>query len=444
MSIRKLFALVRGAAGAALGVYLALRLWTALLVFLRKQQIETSLVILGPLLFCPAAYLGYWCLRGSRNRRFGYGAAWACAASALPLAARPDISAGWLGGCLLSALLAFFSHFLGRERFLRYVDPAWSRDPRRIAARHGEGRAPNRCGPEAGFGLLVPDSFAVNEGGGGAVLRVRGTLLRWEPRLAKGRTFSAGDVAGVIIGPTCNVLYDSKDEALAWFRTAQKNGPLLARYLRDRGVPFYSLSEVPKTGPLPSSGEPPKPQEPHPLGEAVWEAVSEYAADLEREEEVPHTDLSRHFSRDFSLELRRTRPIGVWIAVGLGLGLAVFFVGFPVIALHGGPREDLYLDIMVALTIVLIAGPWVLAVITGELFPARLSVENGRVWLDKGFFPIREIPPEDFGRLGWDQSDECYILFDKRDQILAKFSTRDDFGPQFLNYLTDHEIQISQ
>lgn len=311
--------------------------------------------------------------------------------------------------------------------------PARSRDPRRIAARYGGGRAPNRCGPEAGFGLLVPDSFSVNEGGGGAVLDVRGTVLRWEPRLTRGRTFSVADVEGVVVGPACNVLYDAKGEALAWFRTTQKNGPLLARYLRDRGIPFYGLSEVPKTGPLPTACNPPKPSTPPGEREAAPER-----------EEIHHTDLSRHFSRDFSLELRRTRPVGVWIAAGLGLGLAVFFVGFPVIALHGGPREDLYLTIMVALTMVLIAGPWVLAVIMGELFPARVSVENGRVWLDKGLFPIREIPPEDFGRLTWDQSDECYILFDKRDHILAKFSTRDTFGPQFLNFLTDHEIKISR
>ncbi len=46
------------------------------------------------------------------------------------------------------------------------------------------------------------------------------------------------------------------------------------------------------------------------------------------------------------------------------------------------------------------------------------------------------------GGLRYDRSDECYILYDKREKILAKFSTRDDFGTQFLNFLTDHEIRL--
>ena len=442
MNIRKSSAAVRGLAGAALGAYLAAGLWGGVLAFLGEYQIETSLTILGPLLFCPAAYLGYWAFRGLRNRRFGYGAAWGCACLALPLTVKPDTAAGWLSVCLLGALLAFFSRFLGRERFLRYVDPAWYKDPRRVCAKGSGGRVPNRCGPEAGFGLLMPDSFAVNEGGGGAVLYIRGTALRWEPPLSKGRTFSVTDVAGVIVGPNRNALYDSKGETLAWFRTAQKNGPLLARYLRDRGVPFYSLGQVPKTGPLPSFREP-EPQAPTPLGEAVSECAEEPAR---KEAEPPprHTDLSRHFSRDIHLQLRRTKPVGVWIAVGMALGLAVFFVGFPVIVLGGGPCEDGKLRVMMALFFLFMAGPWVQAVLAGELFPPRLSVENGHIWLDKGLFPIREIPLEDLGHLGWCQSDECYILFDKNGRILAKFSTRDEFGPQFLNFLTDHDIKISR
>ena len=52
---RDVFAAVRGLVGAALGAYLAAGLWGGVLAFLRKYQIETSLVILGPLLFCPAA-----------------------------------------------------------------------------------------------------------------------------------------------------------------------------------------------------------------------------------------------------------------------------------------------------------------------------------------------------------------------------------------------------
>ena len=94
--------------------------------------------------------------------------------------------------------------------------------------------------------------------------------------------------------------------------------------------------------------------------------------------------------------------------------------------------------------LVLIAGPWVLALATGELFPGRLSVENGRIWLDKGLRPIREIPWEDLGGLRYDRAGECYILYDKQEKTLAKFSTRDAFGSRFLNLLTDHDIRIQK
>lgn len=115
MNARRLFAAVRGAAGAALGTYLALRLWVALGFALRALRLETSLLVLGPLFLCPAAYLGYWCFRGLRERRFAYGAAWGCAFLALLLAARPDSPVGWLGVCLLSALAVFLSRLFSRR-----------------------------------------------------------------------------------------------------------------------------------------------------------------------------------------------------------------------------------------------------------------------------------------------------------------------------------------
>ena len=80
----------------------------------------------------------------------------------------------------------------------------------------------------------------------------------------------------------------------------------------------------------------------------------------------------------------------------------------------------------------------------GITFPGRLSVENGRIWLDKGLRPIREIPWEDLGGLRYDRAGECYILYDKQEKTLAKFSTRDAFGSRFLNLLTDHDIRIQK
>ncbi|MEY8388080.1 hypothetical protein AALC17_12405 [Oscillospiraceae bacterium 38-13] len=422
--MRRLFAAVRGISGAVLGAYLAARL------FLWTLSFGISLTILAALLACPAAYLGYWCFQGLRRRRFAYAAVWLCAFLALPLAMRPKTPSGWLSACIASAVCLFASRFLGRESFLRYIDLSWYQDPRRIAARYGGGRSPNRCGPETGAGLLVPAAFAVNEGGGGRVLRIQGDTIHVEPRLRRGRTFSVQDTAGVVSGPSCNVLYDSQFQALAWFRTGEKNGALFARYLRDRGVPFHSLNQLPRKGPL---VPPPPPVAPH-----------KTTQEPEAPPEITHTDLSRWVSQDFTLELRRTKPVGVWIAAGLALGLAVFFVGFPVIAICGGPWEDLKLKIMMILFFGLTGGPWVLAAAVGELFTPKLSVESGHIWLDKDFFPLREILLTDIGGLRYDRSDECYILYDKQEKTLAKFSTRDTFGPQFLNFLTDHNIRLRQ
>lgn len=445
MSGRRLFAAVRGLAGATLGVYLTLRLWLALGFALRALRLETSLVVLGPLLLCPAAYLGYGCFQGLRERRFAYGAAWGCAFLALPLAARPDSPAGWLGACLLSALFVLLSRFLGRETFLRYVDPAWYKDPRRVAARYGRGKLSHHWHVISGFGPPVPGSFCVND-----MLHVQGNTIRSEPRLRRGRTFLVQDVAGVILAPGVGhcVLYNRQDETLAVFCMSGRNGELFVKYLKNHDVPFHRLTEVPPTGPL-ALRETREPEEPGALGEAVREIVSECAAELEagpeREETILHTDLGRYSAwdaQDFSLELRRTRPIGAWIGAGMLLTIAVFPIGFPIAALLGEGYIIPGLKIMVALVFVLLVGPWVWAAASGELFPPRLSVESGHIWLDKGLLPLREICLEDIGVLRYDRSDECYILRDKQGKTLVKFSTRDACGSRFMNFLTDHGITL--
>lgn len=291
MGGRRFFAAARGAAGAALGTYLALRLWIALGFALRAFRLETSLMILGPLFLCPAAYLGYWCSRGLRERRFAYGAAWGCAFLALPLAARPDSPAGWLGVCFLSALAVLLSQAFFRDSFLRYVDPAWYQDPRRVAAKYGRGRLSHHWHIIPDFGPPVPGSFCVNESES-TMLRVQGTTIRSEPRLRRGRTFLVQDVAGVIIAPGVGhcVLYNRQDETLAVFRMPGKNGDLFVKYLKNHGIPFRRLTEVPSTGP-PVLGEAREPEKPGALGEALWEAVSGYAAGPEQGGAVLHTDL---------------------------------------------------------------------------------------------------------------------------------------------------------
>ena len=124
------------------------------------------------------------------------------------------------------------------------------------------------------------------------------------------------------------------------------------------------------------------------------------------------------------------------------LAIAVVPIGFPIAALFGGRYIIPGLKIMLALVFVLLAGPWAWAVVSGELFPPRLSVESGHIWLDKDFLPLREIRLEEIGGLRYDRSDECYILYDQQGKTLAKFSTRDECGSRFLNFLTDRGITL--
>ena len=458
MGARTVFAPLRGMAGALLGAYLSAGVFRVLYQVMRVSPLDLLAWVWVCLTLCPAARLGFWCFRGLRNWKFGYGTVWVCPVLALPLALRPASPESCLAAMVTGAFFAWISYWIGRDAFLRYLDPAWYRDPRRLAAWHGRGRNSGRWHISPPFGPEVPYSFDARWGS--TILHVQGDSIRVEPHLGRGWTFSVQDVAGVIQAPGIGhcIPYNAQGQALAVFCLSHHyhNGELFGHYLRKRGVPFYRLNEVPKTGPLPvetgnSSKTPePLPTKASPLGEALWEAVSEYAAELEekergQEEEIRHTDFSQIVAKDakdFQLALRRTIPFGALIGGGLLLGLIVYFAGFPIIAIHNGPYVFLELRVLLAVVIVLMGGPWVFASVKGELFQPRLSVEDGHVWLNRDFWPLRELSPEDFGELRFDRSDECYILFDKNGRILLKFSTRDDGGPAFMNFLTDHNIRI--
>ena len=60
------------------------------------------------------------------------------------------------------------------------------------------------------------------------------------------------------------------------------------------------------------------------------------------------------------------------------------------------------------------------------------------------FGRCRELRLEDLGSFCFRRSDECYILYDNKGKTVAKFSTRDDFGPQFMDFLADHNIIYRQ
>ena len=444
--MRTAFAALRGAAGALLGACLSAEVFRALARVLCVSPLDLLPLLWGCLTLCPAAYGGYWCFRGLRNWKAGYGTAWVCSVLALPLVLGQG---SWADRLAAGVFFTGLSGWIGREAFLRWLDPARYRDPRRIAAWHGRGWLSGHWHISPPFGREVPAAFDVQAVDG--VFHVQGDAVRVEPRLRRGWTFSLQEVAGVIQAPGVGrcVPYNAQGQALAVFCLTQPNGELFAQCLRNRGVPFYRLNEVPAKGPLPmEAGDGARPRAASPLGEALWEAVSEYAAELEQkeqEEPVRHTDFSRILAKDhkdFQLTLRRTIPFGALIGGGLLLGLVTFFAGFPIIAIHNGPHVDLELRLMLAAVFVFEGGPWVYALAKGELFPPRLSVENGRLWLDKGLFPIREIPLEALDSLHFDPSDDCYILYGRQGRPLLKFSTRDDGGPQLMNLLTDHDIRI--
>ena len=270
-------------------------------------------------------------------------------------------------------------------------------------------------------GQTVPYAFQaqVMEG----VLHVQGETLRVEPSLRRGWTFSVQDAAGLTAHQRKgrsfeNVLFDAQGKPLCRFSMTQAGAEVFVQYLRNHGVPFYS-----------------------PDGRPLEPAVSEEEDGEDGGgKKIGGTDLEKAFGPRFTLQLRRTEPIGVWIGCGIALGLLMFFPGFPLVAYftYGKPYEDLALNLLMVLTVVFNIGPWVLAAVRGQLFPQRLSVEGDRLWLN-GW---KELRLEEVEGLRWHAADECYLLMGKNGKTLAKFSTRDAFGPQFMNFLTDHNIRI--
>ncbi|MCI9122067.1 MAG: hypothetical protein HFG00_11185 [Oscillibacter sp.] len=432
MDVRKVFAAVRGVAGALGGAWLAAAAWLWLALVLPWS----SLLMLPLFGLYPAACLGYWCLRGLRNHRF---AAWVTtlgALLALPLAL--PLSQSWKSWplvCLAGAFFVLLSQPLCRERLLSYTNPAWYRNPWRIAALRAGGALYNYW-PPSGFLPQAPLSeFQVRSAG--TVLLVKGEIIEVVPPLRKGRRFSAWDVAGVAVGPSSgsNVLYDFQEQALARFGTADKNARLFIQYLQDHGVPFRRFDGR-------------KPGIPTPAGEAAWEAVCEHLKDLGEpvppEELPPEEDSVRHtvLVPPYRLQLRRTFPLFQLMAGGIVLSLLIFTFGFPVVMMV--PRlVDLYFISTLAVCVLSLTVPFLIAAVKGQLVPPTLTVEGGRVWITYFFGNYRELSLKDI-ELRFHRSDACYILSYKNGKPFAKFSTRDDYGAQFMNFLTDHNIKLRE
>lgn len=141
-------------------------------------------------------------------------------------------------------LLSLFFVRLSWGGLLKYVDPGWYHDPRRLARIGGGGVTSNMppCWPLPPAGR-IPTQFEVDKGR----LRVEGSVLTYKTWGKPPRSFSINDVAGVVLGVSTgyNILYDRENRMLARFAWSRKNTLLFGQYLIRRGILFVDLNGAP-------------------------------------------------------------------------------------------------------------------------------------------------------------------------------------------------------
>ncbi len=144
--------------------------------------------------------------------------------------------------CLI--LISLFFARLSWGGLLKYTDPAWYHDPRRLAQIGGGGATFNMlpCWPLPPA-ESIPAQFSVDKG----KLTVDGSLITFKPWGKPSRSFPADRVAGVVLGVSSgfNILYDKEHRELARFAWSRKNALLFGQYLTARNVPFVDLNGVP-------------------------------------------------------------------------------------------------------------------------------------------------------------------------------------------------------
>lgn len=240
------FAAIRGFLGGLSGAFLGGLLWVKLCAVYAVIAVFIPpfalLFLLLATIIGPFACFGYWLFRGLKHRKFAYISIHICAFLGTSAAV---FCVFWPQGgpwCLLFGGFAIlFAGGWAQVRLLRYTDPAWYADPRRIAVIRAGGLLYNHRGKKIYAPLEhLPPVFSV-----GKALEVKGQILRTTPNLRKSRTFLVDDVAGVILGPAngSNVLFDREHEVLAKFAWSQKNANLLAQLLEEHGVHFYTCEE---------------------------------------------------------------------------------------------------------------------------------------------------------------------------------------------------------
>ena len=442
-SPRTALAALRGIAGAFLAAFFTAVLWLRLAPHLQWMG---SARLLFVFLLCPAACLGYWLARGLRRRKFAYLAADLCAFAGylaaaavlgLPIAVRCALG-------LFAGLVILLG--TGQKRLLKYTDPAWYADPRRIAMARAGGAMYNYW-PRSGFSPLpVPASFTV----GGEKIHVTGGTVRVTPSLGRERTFSVSAAAGVLVGPpngSC-VLYDNGRQVLAKFGTSWKNANLFIQYLQSWGVPFYTYGDTMRDGLLPEPVPMADPSAPEASSGTETPAVSPEEAFSAPEEETSapaRTALPRSAPlrpRSFSVPLHLPHPAAAagLIAAGFILGFAAFAAIPPFFFAKFPEKEDLMLALWAAVPMTLMLGPPIVLALTGQLLPQRLEVIGSRLYRS-GIFLDRELTDR-IAALRQEGTGGCWLLLDGRGKPLARFSGRDPEGAMLLDYLGEYHTAL--
>lgn len=276
-----------GALGAFLGALLA-ALITDLLTYILPGDMGRLTVLLNLLLVGWASCWGYRLFRGFRSMKYAQWTVRASIALAQPLAlallltysvlrrawGTLRLSPGDLlftfarsltlllrdfpTAAVLLILGALFFARLSWTGLLKYVDPAWYSDPRRLARVGGGGATFNLppCWPLPPADSL-PQTFSVDKG----KLTVEGSALTYKPWAKPRRAFRISDIAGVVLGVSSgyNILYGRDNKELARFAWSRQNALLLGQYLLAHDIPFID----PNGDPIPA--QPPIEAEAAPL-----------------------------------------------------------------------------------------------------------------------------------------------------------------------------------
>lgn len=263
-----------GILGAFLGALLGDQLWQLLLFVIPTESAVWELTaLLGSFLAGFCACWGYRLFRGRREMKFAWRTVRICVVLAVPPAivlftvvmvlcrtggrwlTEPRIIwlaltrsvenlAGEWKMILILALMSLFFARLSALSLLKYADPGWYSDPRRIAQSGGNGATFNMapCWPLPA-NENIPERFEVDKG----KITVAGDIITVKQWGKSPRSFPAEEIAGVMLGTGSGftVLYDKENRVLAKFGWSRKNAMLFGQYLLQCGVPFVTLGGQP-------------------------------------------------------------------------------------------------------------------------------------------------------------------------------------------------------